>query len=486
MTMARVFAGYALPAAPPEITGDGRARPAVERFLAGCPAAAADLARPLAGNGEVDALFLLAYAMEGKEPAKLSRGMAMDHYYRKAAEAGHPEAGLRRNLILLASGAEKERSDGRKALESAAAQNPRASRILGEAWLRGFVTGKPDVSKAREYWKAAGDKGDSGSMILLAKLHEGTFGYPELTDLGVAVGYYRDAAKAGEEDALVPLGSLLLETGRKGEDHREGREWLAKALEKNIHAAWRVLGDHEQAVGKDEPAARDCYQKGAEAGDAGCMMRIAARSTGTPERRSWLGRASAAGSPAASAELGRLLLTDGTADYAAARRYLISAAREGISEAQYDLGMFYLEGRDGTPDPVAAIAWLTEAMKAGDAEVQYQLARLHQQGIGGPVNYANAGVLYTLACNKGHAAAAARIAEMARDGLGTTRDPAQAKAHAMLAVERGDVSARDTLTEIGDRLDPEQNAKAEKALAELRAMAKPGNKGGEPGSSLAR
>lgn len=469
--MARAFAAYVLPAAPPEITGGGLAAEAVRTFRAGCPAAAADMAGPLAEKGDADACFLLAYGMEAREPAKMSRAQAMGHYYRRAGEAGHPEAGYRRSLISLTAGSEKERNDAREAFESAAAKDPRAGRILGEAWLRGFVTGKPDVSKAVEYWKAAGAKGDTKALILLARLHEGDFGFPELADRGKVEGYYRDAAGAGDGDAFVSLGSLLLGADRSPEDRREGHDWLAKALDRKMSVAWLVLGDHEQAVRKDETAAMDYYQKGAAAGDAGCMMRIAARSNESADRRSWLERASAAGSPAASAELGRQLMTGGSPDFPQARRYLILAAREGIPQAQYDLGMFYLEGRDGAPDPVAAMPWLTEAMKAGDAGMQYQLGTLHERGIGGPVNYANAGVLYTMACNKGHAAAATRIAVMAMNGWGTARDPAQAKAHALLALERGDGSARAILKEIGE-LDPEQNAKAEKAVADLRAMAR--------------
>lgn len=474
LMVAQASGVWQLPAAPPEIADGGEAAEAVRLCRAGCPAAAADVARPLAEKGDADAWFVLAYVMEAREPAKLSRAQAMDHHYRKAAEAGHPEAGWRRMLIPLTAGSEQERGEARAALEAAAQGDPRACRILGEAWLRGLVSGKADAVKAVECWKAAGEKGDAEALILLARLHEGDFGFPEMKDEGKVIACYRDAARAGDGDAFVPLGRILLESRRSQDEQAEGREWLMKAVDRKHAAAWQVLGDHEKAAGKDE-AAVDVYQRGAGAGDAGCMERLADLASGT-ERREWLAKASAAGSVTAAAELGRLLLAEGNPDLPQARRYLIQAACEGIWQAQRDLGMSYLEGRDGARDPEAAVRWLTEAMKGGDAEVQYQLATLHQQGIGGPVNYANAGVLYTLACNKGHAGAAARIAEMALEGLGTKKDAAQAKAHAMLAVERGDVSAKVVLTELAGKLDAEQEAKAEKALGELRAMAKGGGK----------
>ena len=77
---------WQLPAAAPELTGEGCAAEAVRLYRAGCPAAAVDLARPLAETGDADACFLIAFAMEAREPAKLSRAQAMEHYYRKAAE----------------------------------------------------------------------------------------------------------------------------------------------------------------------------------------------------------------------------------------------------------------------------------------------------------------------------------------------------------------------------------------------------------------
>ena len=152
-----------LPVALPKVIRDGPAKVAVKMFREGRRAAAVELARSLSESGDPDASFLVAFSMEGKEPAKLSRGQAMDYYYRKAAAAGHPEAELRRRLISLGAGEEKERSEGRQALEAAAVNDPRASRILGEAWLRGLMGGKPDRAKAEQCWKDAGEKGDTHS-----------------------------------------------------------------------------------------------------------------------------------------------------------------------------------------------------------------------------------------------------------------------------------------------------------------------------------
>jgi TPR repeat protein len=194
-----------------------------------------------------------------------------------------------------------------------------------------------------------------------------------------------------------------------------------------------VLGAHEQHVRKDPQAALDHYSQGAATGNKQCMHRLAKlllENGNDPKKNAdaleWLRKAADAGDPTAAADLGHRLLTAEPPDHASARRYLTAAGMEKIPEAQYELGLLYLEGKGCTPDPVAAVAWLTEAMKGGDAAVQFHLATLHEEGIGTPVNYANAGVLYTLACNKGHGPAATRIARMADEGLGT--EPSIARA----------------------------------------------------------
>lgn len=459
-------AAVIIPASLPEISAASPLKAAVEAFLQGRRIAAVDMAKPLADGGDPDALFFMAFTMEAKEPAKLSRGLAMDLYYRKAARAGHPEAEMRRKLILLGSTLEKDRHEALQWLETTAAGGDlRATRILGEAWLRGLVDGMLNPARAEQYWKDASERGDGASLILLAKLYEGNFGFPEKMDPESSLGYYRRAAEAGNSEAFVPLGAHLLAGGNEV----EGREWLEKAIKKNIQSAWRVLGDHEEKGGD---AAEACYRRGAAAGDASCMLKIAEVSADPIESRAWLKNAADVGSLRAAAELGELMVGDKEPDLAEARRYLISSAREGIWQAQHRLGLLYLEGRDLAADPVAGVAWLTEAMKAGDAGVQYELATLHEQGVGCLVNYANAGVLYTLACNKGHAGAATRIAWMAMEGLGTERSLVQAKAHAMLALERGDESAKELLAELDGKLDPTTVVEAGKILADLRAAMK--------------
>lgn len=472
-----IFAAEIIPAPQPTAAAGSPAKQAVDAYRDGRRAAAVEMARPLAESGNPDALFLMGFSLESlREPSRLSRGQAMDYYYRKAEAAGHPEAALRRQLIVLSSGKSKERDAGVAQLEAAAkAGDPRAPRILGEASLRGILEGKPDAAKAAQYWKSAADAGDGASFVLLGQLHDGVFGFPEMKDTKVAIGFLRKAAELGREDAFIPLASLLLLGGEGPPDEQEGEKWIGKALEAGNNLAWLVMGDYRARVKRDSRGSLESFRKGAEAGQHDCMLRLA-RTPADPESGAavdWVGRAAEAGDPEAAAEIGHRMLAGDSAEATAAVRYLLLAASEKLPQAQYDLGIAYLEGKGCARDPLASMTWLTEAMKSGDAESQYKLATLHEQGIGGPVNYANAGVLYTLAFGKGHAGAAARIAYLAAEGLGTGRNPTQAWAYASLAMERGDNSVKELRAALEDELDEAGKTAAKKILADLRSN--PGN-----------
>ncbi|WP_367872551.1 tetratricopeptide repeat protein [Luteolibacter sp. Populi] len=461
-----------LPIPAPKLSPGSPAQAAVEAYRNGWLSTAVDLATPLADKGDADGLYLLGLAKESPQPARLSRGQAMDYSYRRAAAAGHPEAGLRRFLISLGSNLGTERESGRKALDEAAgANNPIARRVWGEAWLRGFASadGKPDPKAATEWWKKAADAGDSPSFSLLGRLYEGRFGFPEVTDYKLAMECYREAIDLGDDESLLLLGELLLEENTPVYNETEGRECLRKAIGKGYVEAYLSLGDHEQNLKKSMDGALGCFKEGADAGNARCMHRVAvlllANDKSPAEGLQWLRKSAEAGNPEAAAELGRRLSKE---DSASAVPFLLQAAREGIPQAQYEVGMLYLDGGIGYKDPVSAVAWLTEAMKSGDAEIQYKLGTLHERGIGCEINYANAGVLYTLACNKGHAAAAGRVAFTASEGLGTRANPVQAHAYATLAVERGDEGSRPLLDRLAASLTATQKEEAAEMFQKLK------------------
>lgn len=474
---AAVSLGTDAPVAQPT-AAEGPAKAALDAFREGRHSIGVDLAKPLAAEGNADALFLLGFAAETGQGLPASREAALESY-QKAAAAGHKDATYRRALILLNSKEDKDRQQGREALETAAKTDAaNAGRILGEAWLRGLLSEKPDFGKASEWWTRASEAGDTPSILLLARLYEGAFGFEDKADAKRSLDLYRKAAGLGDENALIPLGSRLLNGDEKLRDEKEGREWLGKAIEKKQFAAYLALGDFEENVKKSDKGALANYIKGADEKQPDCMLRVASfhlegREVEKSEEkgREWLAKAAEAGSPLAALEMASRISKDEKPDLLGAYKYLLSAANAGVPVAQNELGLLYVSGNLGLSDPSAAVAWFTTAAKAGFAAAQNNLGTLYERGMGVPVDFNSAGQLYMLAANQGHASATTGLARLHAAGQGTDQNLPKAWALASLAVERGDDEAKTLLGDLTSKLGDEQMAAAKKELEELKKPA---------------
>ena len=471
---AAVSLGTEAPVALPE-GAEGPAKEALDAFREGRHSVGIELAKPLAEKGNADALFLLGFAAETGQGMPASRDLALENY-KKATAAGHKDATYRRALILLNSKEDKDRQEARLDLETAAKTDPaNAGRILGEAWLRGLLSEEPDFDKAADWWNKAAEAGDTPAILLLARLYDGSFGFKEKADPGRALELLSKAAELGDAAAFIPLGSRLLNGDEKFRDEAKGREWLEKAIGKELFAAHLALGDFAENVEKDDAAALKHYQAGADGGQVDCMIRLAGfhfkgREVEKSEEkgREWLVKATEAGSAIASLEMASRLAQDEKPDVLETYKYLLSAANGGLAVAQNELGLLYVSGNLGLSDPAAGAAWFTTAAKSGFAAAQNNLATLFERGMGMPVDYNNAGQLYSLAANQGHAAATTGLARLHAAGLGTDKDLPKAWALASLAVERGDEEAKTLLGDLTSKLDNDQLAKAKKDLEILK------------------
>jgi len=407
-----------------------KATEAFDAYRSGRISEAREQAWSLAETGDADALFLLGLiteASDGRGSKGASRQQSMDLFYRKSEEGGNREAGLRRAMVSLAAARENERVGAKREFEEIATGADAAScRLLGEAWLSGIMDGSRNSGKATEYWKKAADLGDV--------------------------------------DILVPLGSLLL-----ADNEKEGIAWLEKAASRNRLDAYLAMGTHFENTRKDADSARLHYRAGAEKGHAGCMSALSillSKGGESEEGAKWLKAAADAGDPMACSNLGKKLF-DGSGD---ARkdgyRYLLRAAKNGVWQAQSEVGVILLEGKLGEKDPVAAMAWLTKAMNSGDPETLYQLAMLHEKGLAGPINYSNVGILLSLASRGGHADASWRVARMAYEGY-RMKNNTDGWAYAAMGAKQGSSKAKALLAEIDKNISASEKREAEEKYQQL-------------------
>ncbi len=460
----------------------GPAQEALKTYQEGRHAKAVELAKPLAEKGNADALHLLGLASETGQGLEKSREKALE-YYRKADEAGNKASAYRMSFILLASEDEKERTQARETLEKASRDDPAvAGRILGEAYLRGMLSKEPDFEKAALWWNTASEAGDIDSDLLLARLHEGQFGFADRKDLKKSLDFYSKAAGFGHGPAMVALASRLLSGDESIRNEAKGREWIKKAIEAKETSAYLALGDFEEHVKKDLKAAVAANERGRDAGQVDCMLRTAEaflEGKGVEKDRErgldMLEGASKAGSPQAHYRLAAAFLGDEEPNVLKGYGHLLAAAASGISGAQHDLALLYISGKLGAQDSAAGVAWLTRASQGGNALSQFTLASLYLEGNGVPQNFSNAGQLYALASNQGHAAATFALAQMHGKGIGTESNPVRAWALASLATERGAEDSAKYAEEVWSQLDDKQKAEAEKEFGNLKAGKAPGN-----------
>jgi TPR repeat protein len=460
---------------PADATGPAKA--AMDAFRDGRHAKAVELAKPLADQGNADALYLLGFAHETGQGIEASREKALE-YYRKAADGKQKDAAYRLSFILLASEKKEERDQARLTLENAAKDDPAvAGRILGEAYLRGLLGEKADPDKAAFWWKRAGDAGDIPSLLLIAGLYEGRFGFPEIADPAESLANYAKAAGLGNPGAMATLGSRLLNGDAKTRDEAKGREWLKKAIAAKEYSAYLALGDFEENVKKDLKAALTEYERGKDAGQVDCMLRSASfylegKGVEKDAERgvTILKKAAEAGSSAAHFRLAANFLTGEKPDVLAGYGHLVSAANGNLAEAQNELGLFYLAGRLNAADTAAGVAWLARAAQNGSVQAQNNLATLYEGGAAGvPRNLENAVQLYNLAANQGHGPATFALARILSENKGAKPDLVKAWALASLAAERGVNEADKLISDIAAKLDEKQRSEAREQLVNFKS-----------------
>lgn len=455
---------------------EGPAKAALDAFRNGEHDKAVALAGPLAATGNPEALYLLGFAHESGRGAEPSKDKAVE-FYTKASAAGQKDAVYRLAFIYLASEKEEERNKARELLETAAKTDPMvAGRVLGEAWVRGRLSKEPDFEKARQWWTSAADKGDVPSIMLVARLYEGQFGFPDKRDGKKALEFYKKAADLGDPVAMTSLGSRLLNGPEEYRNEKEGREWLKKAVEAKEYSAFLALGDFEENVKKDPKAALAAYEKGKDVEQVDCTIRAAefyieGKGTEKDVERGTrlLETAAKAGSAQAHLRLAISVFAGEKPDLAKGYGHLVSAASGGIVEAQNELGLLYLSGKMGGADAPAAVAWFTRAAQGGYAPSQNNLATLFERGAGVQQNLQNAGQLYALAAQQGHSAATFALARLHAQGAGIQKDLSKAWALASVAADRGEKEADTFAKELEKKFDKDQLAAAKKYLAEMKA-----------------
>jgi len=478
-------AAPAFPSMAPTISGP--MKEALTAFNEGRFVKAIEIAKPLAEKDNGDALFLMGYAYESGRGVETSREKAIE-YYKKADTNKQKDATYRLAQIYLSSKDQAERDKALTLLEETAKKDPAlAGRVIGEAHLKGLFTGKQDIEQAIKWWNISSEARDIASTTALAQIYDGAEPFKDKKDPKKALELYKKAIEFGDKGSMVSVGSRLLNGDESIRDEKAGREILDKAIAEKIADAYLALGDFEENVAKNIKNALSNYEKGAEQKQIDCALRASdIYSEGTAgitkneaKATEFLEKAAATGHPVGNYRYAAKLLQapdpdkrkdeEKIATNIKAYPYLLNAAKGGVTDAQNNIALFYLQGLMGVADPAAAAGWFQLSAQSGNPAAMANLATLYEKGYGVGQNLGQAGKLYEAAARGGSSAAAAAVARLLVSGMGTSRNIPHGWAWANFAIQEGSQEAKTLLGEIATVATAKDIEEGTKFLEELRA-----------------
>ncbi len=123
--------------------------------------------------------------------------------------------------------------------------------------------------------------------------------------------------------------------------------------------------------------------------------------------------------------------------YEEAAKWYELAARQGLADAQNNLGVMLKDGQGVERDEAKAVEWFRRAAQQGNVLAQSNLGWMFHGGRGVEQNYDSAHYWYRKAAVQGHAAAQNNLGLLFRDGLGLPQDSDSARYWFSKAAEQG-------------------------------------------------
>lgn len=151
---------------------------------------------------------------------------------------------------------------------------------------------------------------------------------------------------------------------------------------------------------------------------------------------------------------------------------LQAQAKQGIAEAQHDLGLLYHEGRGVPQNHRKAVTWFRKAANQGYAKARFNLAVMYEHGRGVPQDYQEATKWYHKAADQGDARAQFNLGSLYYEGHGVVQDYVQA--HKWLSLAEGhftgtdQVRAAQTRDMVEAQMAPAQIAEAQERMLDWR------------------
>lgn len=139
-------------------------------------------------------------------------------------------------------------------------------------------------------------------------------------------------------------------------------------------------------------------------------------------------------------------------NYEKAAFWFGKAARQGISNAQYNLGVLYQQGLGVPRDMKEAIKWYRSAADLGHPEARYNLGIAYIEGVGVPYDPARAASYFEMAAAGGVTEAAYNLGLIHENGLLGKPGPDEALLWYKKAADKGNADAKAALEQLAKSL----------------------------------
>ncbi|WP_288107418.1 tetratricopeptide repeat protein [Limnobacter sp.] len=147
------------------------------------------------------------------------------------------------------------------------------------------------------------------------------------------------------------------------------------------------------------------------------------------------------------------------------------AAEGGDANAQYQMGMAYLQGDVVKKDLAQAAQWFAMAADQGEDRAQVRLGYLLEFGRGVKRNAAASAQLYEQSALQGNTEAQARYAQCLERGSGVKKDLTKAYAFYLLGDRGGNEQANKAVKRLALTLTEAQKGKAQEMASKVQSTA---------------
>ncbi|TLX15777.1 SEL1-like repeat protein [Rhizobium sp. MHM7A] len=353
----------------------------------------------------------------------------------KAAAAGEPEAAWKMGLhYQTGDGVAKNLDEAVRWFSSV--ESGLTYRALGDLY-RSELSNMPVALK---WYRKASELGDAKAYQALGEAYLKGNDVPQ--DYAEAIRCYELAAKE-----LPEVTSVLADLYEKGEgvpmDYSRMLKWLEQGVQQEDPRATFKFA--KRLVQRDPQAAMALYKKAADLGNVDALSAIASMhldGDGTPkdvrEAIRWYLMAAQKGDIKAYTQLGVAHQNLSPPEHETALEWYKKGAANGDITAMRNLALMYRNGTGVQQNAREAISWYERAAEHGDVDAMITIAVTYQDGQGVERSYSNAGLWYEKAAAAGDDASNLSLASLFAHGLGVNRDFNLAVDLAELAISKNE------------------------------------------------